>query len=51
MNEDIKKAILFRVLGEIGRSDLKNNPTFIKKIIGQEFTCEELRELLKNIAR
>jgi hypothetical protein len=51
MTDDIKKAILFRILKEIKRGDLKTNQNFVKKIVGQSFTCDNLRRLLKEVGK
>jgi len=51
MTDDIKKAILFRILGEIKRNDLRTNQNFVKKIVGQSFTCDNLRRLLKEVGK
>ena len=45
----VKTQILFNALDQIGRPDLKTNDKFIKTILKQEFTYENLMELLKNL--
>ena len=45
----VKTQILFNALDQIGRPDLKTNDKFIKTILKQEFTYENLMELLKDL--
>lgn len=51
MTEDDKKEILFDLLDEVGRSDLKKNIEFVSKIIKQDFTYQNLRELLQELKK
>ena len=46
---DIKNQILFNALDQVGRPDLKTNDKFIKKMLTQDFTYENLIELLKGL--
>lgn len=49
MSDDVKKSILFKILNEIGRQDLKANKKFVDKILSQTFTCANLSKLLKEV--
>lgn len=49
MTPEMKKAILFKILDEIDRADLKTNKKFVDKILGQTFTCANLSKLLKEV--
>lgn len=49
MTDEVKKSILFKILNEIGRPDLKANKKFVDKILGQTFTCANLSKLLKEV--
>lgn len=51
MNEQDKKSILFSLLSEIGRPDLKENEEFTKKILEQDFTHESLKKLLEPLRK
>lgn len=44
-----KQDMLFKALDKVGRSDLKNNKTFVDKILAQQFNCENLTALLQKI--
>lgn len=50
MTPGVKKDILFKLLDEIGRADLKNNKIFVEKMIAQRFTHENLKKLLQQLA-
>ena len=49
MDNSDKENLLFRVLGEIGREDLRENEEFVNKMLEQNFTCENLRALLEKL--
>lgn len=50
MTKEDKKEILFGLLDEIGRADLKKNSDFVNKIINQEdLTYKELKGLLEEL--
>ena len=51
LTEQDKKSILFGLLSEIGRPDLKENQEFQKKILEQEFTHENLKKLLEPLKK
>lgn len=51
LTEQDKKSILFGLLTEIGRHDLKENEEFQKKILEQEFTHENLKKLLEPLKK
>lgn len=50
MTPEIKKDMLFKILDEIERADLKNNKDFVEKILAQKFTHENLKKLLDQIS-
>ena len=50
MTPDMKKQLLFNVLEEVGRPDLKNNKQFVDKLLAQELTYESLISLLREVA-
>lgn len=50
MTPDMKKQLLFNVLEEVGRPDLKNNKQFVDKLLAQELTYEYLIGLLREVA-
>lgn len=49
MTDEVKKSILFKILNEIDRPDLKANKKFVDKILSQTFTCANLSKLLKEV--
>ena len=51
MSPEDKKEMLFRTLDEIGRPDLKTNKAFTEKLLAQKFTYENLKTLLKEVAK
>lgn len=51
LTEDDKKQILYELLDEINRKDLKQNNNFVSKILEQDFTHENLRELLQQLKK
>ena len=48
-DSQLKQKILFDALDEVGRSDLKTNKKFVKKILKQQFTHQQLMELLQGV--
>ena len=46
MTDNDKRQILFKLLNKIKRPDLKENKTFVNKILKQQFTYESLEKLL-----
>lgn len=51
MTDEDKKNLLFKVLDEVGRPDLKKNEKFVGKILSQDFTYENLKRLLREIGK
>lgn len=51
MDSNDKKNLLFKVLGEIGRDDLRKDEKFINKMLEQDFTCENLRILFEKLKK
>jgi len=50
MTPEVKKRILFKILDEIDRKDLKLNEKFVEKMLGQKFfTHESLKRLLEQV--
>lgn len=51
MTQKDKKDILFSLLDEIKRSDLKKNQKFVTKILEQKFTYKNLKKLLQELKK
>lgn len=51
MTQKDKKGILFSLLDEIKRSDLKKNQKFVTKILEQKFTYKNLKKLLQELKK
>ncbi len=49
MSPQAKQDMLFRALDNVGRPDLKENKEFVRKILSQQFTYENLKTLLADL--